>query len=234
MHAYRVLVVEDDPQIGRLVATELREAAYDVQWVTDGNRGVERLQDDSVDLAVLDLMLPGIDGFEVCRRTREQHRYIPILMLTARTAECDIVRGLELGADDYLVKPFSTAELMARIRALLRRVAAYGQTAAPNGRGLVRRGRLSIDADKHATQVGSKSIALTAKEFDLLYLFAQNAGRTFSRSELLDKVWGVGFEGYEHTVNTHINRLRNKVELDPANPEFIETVWGVGYRFAES
>lgn len=234
MHVHRVLIVEDDPQIGRLLATELREAAYDVQWVTDGNHGIERLAANGADLAILDLMLPGIDGFEICRRMRAQRRYIPILMLTARNAERDIVRGLELGADDYLTKPFRTPELMARIRALFRRVAAYGQAAAPDGRGLVERGRLSIDAIKHVTHVESKPVALTAKEFELLFLFATNAGRTFSRGELLDKVWGIGFEGYEHTVNTHINRLRNKIERDPANPEFIETVWGVGYRFADS
>ena len=230
---HRILIVEDDAQIAHLVSAELRDAACAVDWAADGERGLEKFSAGSVDLVVLDLNLPGIDGLEVCRRIRALDRLTPILMLTARTTKQDIVRGLELGADEYLTKPFSTLELVARIRALFRRVATYrAQVAREEEPEPIQRGPLLIDPGKRETQIGGQAVALTAKEFDLLLLFAKHPGRTFTRAELLSRVWGDGFEGYEHTVNTHINRLRNKVERDPAQPKLIETVWGLGYRMA--
>lgn len=230
---HRILIVEDDAQIARLVAAELRDAACAVDWACDGERGLEKFRAGSVDLVVLDLNLPGIDGLEVCQRIRATDRLIPILMLSARTTKQDIVRGLELGADEYLTKPFSTLELVARIRALFRRVSSYREQAereeVPEP---IRCGTLLIDAVKREANIAGQAVSLTAKEFDLLLLFAKHPGRTFTRAELLNRVWGDGFEGYEHTVNTHINRLRNKVERNAAEPKLIETVWGLGYRLA--
>lgn len=230
---HRILIVEDDTQIAQLVAAELRDADCTVDWAANGERGLEKFAAGAVDLVVLDLNLPGIDGLEVCQRIRATDRLTPILMLTARTTKQDIVRGLELGADEYLTKPFSTLELVARIRALFRRVATWreqlGREDTPEP---IRRGALLIDPTKRETQIAGKPVSLTAKEFDLLLLFAKHPGRTFTRADLLTRVWGDGFEGYEHTVNTHINRLRNKVESDPAEPKLIETVWGLGYRLA--
>lgn len=234
MTAQRVLIIEDDPQIGRLVAMELREASYEVDVIDDGKAGLRRFEREDFDLVVLDLMLPGLDGLEICRRIRENNRYTPIVMLTARAAKLDIVRGLEIGADEYVTKPFATAELMARIHALFRRMAA-DRERAHDGAGAepITHGVLSVDAGRHEVRIDGRVVGLTAKEFDLLYLFARYPGRTFSRSDLLNEVWGVEFEGYEHTVNTHINRLRNKIEPNSSEPRYIETVWGVGYRFAE-
>ena len=229
----RILIIEDDSQIAQLVSAELRDAFCAVDWAADGERGLEKFKAGGVDLVVLDLNLPGIDGLEVCQRIRSTDRIIPILMLTARTTKQDIVRGLELGADEYLTKPFSTLELVARIRALFRRLATYReQLAREDAPEPIRRGVLLIDPIKRETLISDQPVSLTAKEFELLLLFAKHPGRTFTRSELLNRVWGNGFEGYEHTVNTHINRLRNKVEKDPADPQLIETVWGLGYRLA--
>jgi DNA-binding response OmpR family regulator len=211
----------------------LRDAAFTVDWAADGERGLEKFRAGAADLVVLDLNLPGMDGLEVCQRIREGDRVTPILMLTARATKQDVVRGLELGADEYLTKPFSSMELIARIRALFRRMASYREQLdrgdAPEP---IRRGQLLVDPGRREIRIGGEPVALTAKEFDLLLLFAKHPGRTFSRSELLNRVWGDGFEGYEHTVNTHINRLRNKVERDSAKSKLIETVWGLGYRFA--
>ena len=174
-------------------------------------------------------MLPGIDGLEVCQRVRRQSDYTPILMLTAKSSELDRVLGLEVGADDYLTKPFSIRELVARVKAIFRRVDAL---AAPDDedRAIVV-GDLEIDPARRRATLGSRPLQLTAKEFDLLFHFARNPGRVYSRSELLDRVWGYGHGGYEHTVNSHINRLRAKIEEDPAHPRFVLTVWGVGYKF---
>ncbi|MEP7246148.1 MAG: response regulator transcription factor [Gammaproteobacteria bacterium] len=231
--AHRILIIEDDAQIAKLVAAELRDADFAVEWAADGEQGLEKLRANPADLVVLDLNLPGIDGLEVCKRIRESSRIIPILMLTARAAKEDVVRGLELGADEYLTKPFSPLELVARIRALFRRMASYReQVERGDAPEPIRRGALLIDPARRETRIGEEPIALTAKEFDLLLLFAKHPGRTFTRAELLNRVWGDGFEGYEHTVNTHINRLRNKVERDSSQPKLIETVWGLGYRLA--
>jgi DNA-binding response OmpR family regulator len=175
-------------------------------------------------------MLPGMSGTEVCRQLREKERTTPILMLTAKSEERDKVLGLDLGADDYVTKPFSIRELLARVRALLRRVELDQPEEAP---AEIAFGDLVIEPAKRKVQVAGENVELTAKEFDLLNLFAQHPGRAFSRQELLDKVWGYQYAGYSHTVNSHINRLRSKIETDPSAPRYVQTVWGVGYRFAE-
>lgn len=229
----RVLIVEDDQDIAHLVDLHLRDIDCEAEIVTDGKTGLERARSGDHDLIILDLMLPGVDGLEICRQVRSLSDYTPILMLTARTSEFDRVLGLELGADDYLTKPFSVLELVARVKALLRRMQALGSQAALAESAAIRLTELSIEPDKRTVEVRGEAIQLTAKEFDLLLHFARYPGRVFTRAQLLDQVWGYGHEGYEHTVNSHINRLRSKIEQDPARPRYILTVWGIGYRFAE-
>ncbi|MCI0526752.1 MAG: response regulator transcription factor, partial [Nitrospira sp.] len=170
-------------------------------------------------------------GLELCQRLRTKPNYVPILMLTAKSSELDRVLGLEVGADDYLTKPFSIRELLARVKALFRRVEALESQASPGIQKTIQAGDLMIDVEKRKVTLGGKSVDLTAKEFDLLCQFAQHPGRVYTRTQLLDLVWGYGHEGYEHTVNSHINRLRAKIEKDPAHPHYILTVWGVGYKF---
>ncbi len=228
----RILVVEDEKEIASLVVLHLEDLGCEVQAVHDGRQALEILREQDFDLMILDLMLPGVDGMEICRRLRQEDRdYLPILMLTARSAEIDRVLGLELGADDYLTKPFSIRELVARVKAILRRAEAFG--AAAESSEVVQAGDLKIEVDKRRVSLGDRTIELTAKEFDLLLQFARHPGRVYTRADLLDRVWGYAYSGYEHTVNTHINRLRGKIEKDPARPRYIETVWGVGYRFNE-
>jgi len=186
------------------------------------------------DLVILDLMLPGTDGLEICRRLRTQLNYVPILMLTAKSTELDRVVGLEIGADDYLAKPFSIRELQARVRALFRRIDAMSQQADHDGIGVLRLDKLEIDSEKRSVILDGKNITLTAKEFDLLLQFARHPGRVYTRTQLLDLVWGCSYGGYEHTVNSHINRLRAKMEDNPAKPRYILTVWGVGFKFTDT
>jgi len=228
-----VLIVEDDQDIAHLVALHLKDIDCEVESVGDGKTGLERAQAGEHDLIILDLMLPGIDGLEICRRVRSQADYTPILMLTARTSEFDRVLGLELGADDYLTKPFSVLELVARVKALFRRMEALASQDELAENAPFRVGDLSIEPDKRSVEVRGQAVQLTAKEFDLLLHFARYPGRVFTRAQLLDQVWGYGHEGYEHTVNSHINRLRSKIEEDPAKPRYVLTVWGIGYRFSE-
>lgn len=230
----RVLIVEDDRDISHLVALHLKDIDCEVEAVADGLSGLQRARDGNHDLIILDIMLPGIDGLEICRRVRERSDYTPILMLTARSSEIDRVLGLELGADDYLTKPFSILELAARVKALFRRMEALQSPEATDVQAPLHFSELSIEPDKRSVLVRGETINLTAKEFDLLLHFARQPGRVFTRAQLLDSVWGYGHEGYEHTVNSHINRLRSKIEEDPAAPRYILTVWGVGYRFADA
>ena len=232
--AKKVLIVEDDQDIAHLVALHLKDIECEVEAVADGRLGFERAREGVHDLIILDLMLPGIDGLEICRRVRAQSEYTPILMLTARSSEMDRVLGLELGADDYLTKPFSILELVARVKALFRRIEALQTMETGNEHAPIHFPDLSIEPDKRAVSVRGAPVTLTAKEFDLLVHFARQPGRVFTRSQLLDTVWGYGHEGYEHTVNSHINRLRSKIEEDPADPKYILTVWGIGYRFADA
>lgn len=229
----RVLVIEDDPDIGRLVTLQLAELGFEHRLVGDGVTGLAEAEGGRWDLLILDLMLPRLDGLQICKRLRSRGEgYLPILMLTAKSSELDRVLGLELGADDYLTKPFSMLELAARVKAILRRQEHFEAATAAPASTLIEAGELRIDLDRHEVQVSGRSVDLTAKEFELLVHFARAPGRVFTRAQLLDQVWGYTHSGYEHTVNSHINRLRNKIERDPAQPAHIQTVWGVGYRFA--
>lgn len=228
----RILVIEDEVEIARLVSLHLEDAGYEVTVSTNGLEALRQAMVPTWDLIVLDLALPGIDGLEICRRLRAVPDMTPILMLTARSSEVDRVVGLELGADDYITKPFSVRELVARVKAVLRRVEAMSSDGGREDEP-IEIDDLSIDIPKRRVMLSGREVQLTAKEFDLLLQFARNPGRVYSRTDLLDQVWGYGHEGYEHTVNTHINRLRGKIERDPANPELILTVWGVGYKFRD-
>ena len=230
----RILVVEDNTDMAELVAMHLRDEDYDVSLAGDGQGGLDAALGGGFDLVVLDLMLPGMDGITVCRRLREQNHYMPVLMLTAKSTEFDRVLGLEIGADDYLTKPFSIRELLARVKAIFRRVDALAEGGNVDVTSAISVAELYIDPDRRAVTLDAKEVDLTAKEFDLLLHFARHPGRVYTRSQLLDSVWGYGHEGYEHTVNSHINRLRAKIEQDPSQPRFIQTVWGVGYKFADA
>ena len=234
LHECRALVVEDTADIAQLIRLHLEDLGLVVTCAGDGLSGLEQARSGAFDLIVLDVMLPGMNGLEVCRAIRaDAARYTPILMLTARASELDRVVGLELGADDYLGKPFSIPELQARAKALLRRAEKMRGAVVAAAPEQVRVGDMLIDTSRHEVRLNGKSIALTAKEFDLLLFLAHNPGRVYSRAQLLDAVWDTTLESYEHNVNTHINRLRGKVETDPANPRYIVTVRGVGYRFAD-
>jgi DNA-binding response OmpR family regulator len=225
-----ILVVEDDKDIAGLVSLHLRDGGYDVTVVHDGEDGLNEALSGKYELIILDIMLPNMDGLELCRHVRAKQPDVLILMLTAKSAEIDRVLGLEIGADDYLTKPFSIRELQARVKALLRRKEKVSGSSDVSSHLVV--GELTIDFDKHEVKLSSEVISLTAKEFDLLAQFARHPGKVYTRTQLLDLVWGSGYEGFEHTVNSHINRLRAKIESDPADPVYIQTVWGVGYKFA--
>ncbi|VTU20808.1 response regulator transcription factor [Variovorax sp. PBL-E5] len=227
----RVLIVEDDAHIAELLRMHLRDEGYAVEHAADGHAGLRELERGNWDALILDLMLPGIDGLEICRRARAMTRYTPIIITSARSSEVHRILGLELGADDYLAKPFSVLELVARVRALLRRTEAMARNARMES-GRLDLDALCIDPVAREVQVEGKPVELTPREFDLLYFFARHPGRVFSRLDLLNQVWGYQHDGYEHTVNTHINRLRLKVETDPAEPRRILTVWGRGYKLA--
>jgi DNA-binding response OmpR family regulator len=234
-----VLIIDDDREISDVVAMNLRDLGFRSERAYDGKSGLQKALAGVHSLIILDLMLPQLDGISVCKRIRERNPYTPILMLTAKSEEVDRILGLELGADEYMTKPFSVRELMARVKALLRRVEtdreALGGGSAPGKPvgGSVRVGEISIDFEKRKVTLADRTVELTVKEFDLLALFARNPGRTYSRTDLLNLVWGYQYDGYDHTVNSHINRLRSKIEEDPGRPRYLKTVWGVGYRFAE-
>ncbi|GAA5523415.1 response regulator transcription factor [Aliifodinibius salicampi] len=234
METKNILIIEDDEEIIELIEINVEHLDYDLDTAVDGEAGLEKAQNGRYDLIILDLMLPGLDGLEICKRLRSENDNTPILMLTAKSEEFDKVLGLELGADDYLTKPFSIRELLARIKANLRRVEVDKQeNTRQTGRDDLSIGELSIEPDKRKVTISGRAVSVTPKEFELLHLFAANPGKAFSRNELLEQVWGYQFEGYDHTVNSHINRLRNKIEKDPSDPTYLKTVWGVGYRFAE-
>ncbi len=228
-----ILVIEDDPDIADLLGIHLSDLGYALDRAVDGKTGLDKALHGDYALVILDLMLPELDGLEVCKRIRSQDRYLPILMLTAKAEELDKVLGLELGADDYLTKPFSIRELIARVKALFRRIEIDRENLQRDITQPLHYGDLTVNPEKRKVTLRDQTIELTAKEFDLLMLFAQHPGRAYSRQELLDLVWGYQYAGYSHTVNTHINRLRNKIEDDPSAPRYIKTVWGMGYRFAE-
>jgi len=237
--ARKVLIIEDDRDIAALIKMHLTDIDCLCEIVSDGTKGLatyqSAAQSEPFDLIVLDVMLPGMDGLEICRAIRRDENYVPVLMLTAKSTELDRVLGLEIGADDYLTKPFSIPELQARIKALFRRVEALSSAAsAPPDQRIIDHDDLRLDLDRHQLFIEDKAIDLTAREFELLHHFASHPDHVYSRAQLLDQVWGYHHDGYEHTVNTHINRLRAKIEKDPANPRYIQTVWGVGYKFGGS
>jgi DNA-binding response OmpR family regulator len=226
-----ILVIEDDPDIAQMLSLNLRSEGFSVCVESDGAAGLARATREPFALLVLDLMLPGMDGLEICRGVRARADYLPIIILSAKGSEAHRVLGLELGADDYLAKPFSLPELVARVHAVLRRMDA-ARALASSLAGAIRHGPLHIDPVGREVRLNGRVLELTAREFDLLMFFARNPGRVYTRMELLDQVWGYSHDGYQHTVNSHINRLRTKLEKDAANPAWILTVWGVGYKFA--
>ena len=224
-----ILIVEDNTDLADLVALHLQDINCNADIAHNGSKALLLYAEKTYDLVILDLMLPLVDGIEVCERMRKKGVYVPIIMLTSKSSELDRVVGLEVGADDYISKPFSIPELLARIKAQFRSIDALAQLTSDSDD--IQVGDLSVHLANHQVSIAKKSIDLTAKEFDLLVYFAQHPGQVFTRTQLLDQVWGYQFEGYEHTVNTHINRLRIKIEQDPSKPFYILTVWGVGYKF---
>lgn len=229
-----ILVVEDDLDIAHLVDLHLRDLGCDVDLAHDGLSAVKQAFSKSYDLIILDLMLPRRDGLRVCQQLRAQSNYTPVLMLTAKSSELDRVVGFEVGADDYVTKPFSIRELQARVKALFRLVESLRTPVVSVRPKMFQAGGIVLDVEKRKVALQGQSIDLTAKEFDLLQQFIQHPGRVFTRTELLNSVWGYGHDGYEHTVNSHINRLRAKIETNHTRPEYVLTVWGVGYKFYEN
>ncbi len=234
-----ILLVEDDPQITNLLSLHLHEPFYRVTACDRGAAALRTLEGGMFHLVILDIMLPDLSGIEICRRIREQNARMPILMLSSLAEETDKVTALELGADDYLTKPFGVFELMARVKALMRRgneevevVPSFAGVSAGK-EGMLVRGELVIERDKKKVMIRGERLELTPKEFDLLVLMASHPGKTFTRHELLEMIWGFAFQEYEHTVTSHINRLRIKLEKNLSKPEYILTTWGTGYRFAE-
>ncbi|MFZ1870466.1 MAG: response regulator transcription factor [Steroidobacteraceae bacterium] len=227
----RILIIEDDVDIADMLGVHLRQERFEIVHCARGDDGLRRLEQEAWDVLILDLMLPGVDGLEICRRARSMPRYTPIVIISARSTETHRIVGLELGADDYLAKPFSVLELVARVKALLRRVEALAKGTPGQTDTSLRQGKLLIDPIARVALLAGAPLELTPREFDLLHFFARHPGKVFSRTGLLDAVWGYNHEGYEHTVNTHINRLRAKIEADPAQPVCIVTVWGHGYKF---
>lgn len=234
MALQRILMVEDDPDIREVVATNLSPLGYQFDFASDGESAVEKALANSYALILLDVMLPKLGGIEVCQRIREKNSSIPILMLTAKGDELDRVVGLELGADDYLTKPFSMPELKARVKALLRRAHVQMEASTESSESnLLHLAEMTIDLTNRKVLIDEQAVELSAMDFDLLSFLARTPGRPYRRSELLEKIWGSSNSAYESNVNTQITRLRKKIEKDPSEPRFIKTVWGVGYRFAE-
>ncbi len=234
MPAKSILIVEDNKDMAQLLALHLKDLQHKVTLCFDGISAAQTMAAQSFDLIILDLMLPGKDGLSLCQSLRARQDYTPIIMLTAKDSELDRVLGLDSGADDYVSKPFSISEVLARIKAMFRRIDAMNaNTSEAMSDAPLQRGDLLITPSSHSVTTAGQAVELTAREFDLLVFFASHPGRVFTRTELLDKVWGYAHEGYEHTVNSHINRLRVKIETDPKKPHYIQTVWGVGYKFSE-
>lgn len=230
----RVLIIEDDPNLVELLEIHLSDLDCQTRRAYDGETGLRLACSGSYDLIILDLMLPRLDGIEVCRQLRAAQVFTPVMMLTAKAEELDKVLGLEIGADDYLTKPFSVREFAARARALFRRehFQREAQRERPAQQPLAF-GELVIDLDLRKVSLGGSRVELSPKEFDLLVLLASSPGKSYDRKRILNLVWGYDFDGYEHTVNSHINRLRGKIEPDISRPRYILTSWGVGYRFNE-
>lgn len=227
----KVLVIEDDKSIVDLLELHLKDLNCDVTTTLDGAEGLKKATSETYDLIVLDIMLPNVNGLDICKEVRRRDIYTPVLMLTSKSEEVDKVIGLEIGADDYLSKPFSIREFIARVKAILRRVEAIQKEIGSNSDISV--AELAIEVAKRKVSLKGNRIELTPKEFDLLHLLASHPGKTYTREQLLNILWGYQYNGYEHTVNSHINRLRSKIEPNISDPKYILTTWGVGYRFNE-
>ena len=225
-------MIEDDKSIVDLVEIHLKDIHCNLTKAYNGKDGLSLALKNKYELIILDIMLPDIDGIEVCKKIRGEKIFTPVMMLTARNEEIDKIIGLETGADDYMTKPFSIREFIARVKAILRRNEIRAINHAQSSE-IIQFDALSIDPQKRKVLLNGNKIELTPKEFDLLYLFMSNPGKNYSRENLLNIVWGYEFSGYEHTVNSHINRLRSKIESDIASPKYILTTWGVGYRFSD-
>ena len=234
MQTPHILLVEDDTELSALVSGRLREGGYEVVVAETGPKALEMVRERIPDLVLLDVMLPELDGLEVCRQLRAQYPLLYIIMLTAKTDELDRVVGLEVGADDYVTKPFSLQEVVARVRAALRRIRLTKehthQKEGASEDGPLQFAALLIDPVRREVRIHGELVHLTVREFDLLLFLAQQADRPFTRMQLLDKVWNIQYEGYDRTVDSHVQRLRAKIEEDPGNPRYIKTVWGVGYK----
>ncbi|NMC62853.1 MAG: response regulator transcription factor [SAR324 cluster bacterium] len=226
-----ILIIEDDPNISKLIQLQMKDHGFLVDIAGNGNDGYQKGRSGNYILIILDIMLPGLDGLEICKRLRAEKIFIPILILTSRTEEIDKILGLEVGADDYLCKPFSVRELVARVKALCRRISDWGALPEASVKEEITLGALHINTAKRRVIVNGCEIALTAKEFELLTLLASSPGRVYTREQLLGLIWNYDSIAYEHTVTSHINRLRSKIEKDASKPKFILTEWGVGYKF---
>jgi len=224
----KILLIEDDKQIVELIDIHLKDIFCESTISFSGHDGLELALTKKFDLIILDIMLPDMNGLDICRKIRTEKKYTPIMMLTARSEEIDKIIGLETGADDYLTKPFSIRELVARIKAVFRRTEMI---IIQENIEITVIGELSIDPSKRKVMLRDQKLELTPKEFELLYLFMTNPGKSYSREALLNAIWGYEFNGYDHTVNSHINRLRSKIEPDLSRPKYILTSWGTGYRF---
>ena len=227
MRLKKVLVVDDDGKIIKILKIYLQQDGYEVYTALDGDEALRLAREKHPEVIILDLLLPGIDGYEVCKTLRAESE-VPIIMLTARTAEQDMIKGLDLGADDYVIKPFSPREIAARVRAVLRRMPGLGHMPEE-----LKSGSLKINFVRHEVSLNGKDISLTPTEFKLLGIIARSPGKVFSRAELIDQVFGYDFDSFEHTIETHIRNLRRKIEPDPGNPEYVVTVFGVGYKFVK-
>ena len=230
----KVLIIEDDKDIADLIAIHITDLGFEIDKAFDGKEGLLKALNNVYKMILLDIRLPGLDGVEICKRIRQEKNHTPILMVTSKSEEIDKIIGLEVGADDYITKPFSIRELIARVKAILRRAELTQQVKTSDINQEIKCEGLYINVTLRNVEVYGKRIELSPKEFDLLVLFASNPGRTYTRTQLLDQVWGYQFEGYEHTVNSHINRLRTKIEQNLNEPEFLLTTWGVGYKFRQS
>jgi len=225
-----IAIIEDDPNIRSLLKIILSELNLPIDEYDNGWKGLDALTQKKYSLLVLDLMLPGVNGIEICRKIRQANNQMPILMLTSKSEEDDKIAGLDIGADDYLTKPFSNGELLARVKALLRRSEVKSGIEKKEHQ-IISIGSLALDISNRLLTKNGIDVNLTGKEFDLIQLFMSNAGRNFTRMDILERVWGDHFEGLEHTVNSNINRLRSKIEVDPVHPKYLVTVWGLGYKF---
>ena len=231
--AKNVLIIEDDTNLADLMEIHLKDMSYVVNKVANGAEGLEMARTDPFDLIVLDIMLPGMDGMQICTSLRQEKNTTPIIMVTAKSEDMDKLMGLECGADVYMTKPFNILEFKARVKALFRRIAIARNEINEEDTKSLQFDGLSIDLSKRSVYMNDVRIDLTPKEFDLLALLAAHPGRTYTREQLLNLIWGYEYYAYEHTVNSHINRLRAKIEPEMSNPKYIMTSWGVGYRFAE-